>query len=160
MCGSNVIGYSLEPPTNPSLYEAAKISDGITSITGDIRDLDKLCETIKKHRPEIVIHMAAQPIVRESYVNPVYTYETNVMGTVNTCDAVRLCGSVKSFVNVTTDKVYRNNEWEWGYREADALDGYDPYSNSKSCEANRLGVKIRHFLYFQTSPLVLYQTLF
>lgn len=133
MHGANVVGYSLEPPTNPSLFEAAGIEKSITSVTGDIRDLARLNETMQKHRPEIVIHMAAQPIVRESYRDPVYTYETNVMGTVNICEAVRQCGSVKSFVNVTTDKVYRNNEWEWGYRETDALDGYDPYSNSKSC---------------------------
>lgn len=131
--GAEVIGYSLEPPTKPSLFEAADIADSITSIVGDIRDLDKLCKTMKEYSPEIVIHMAAQPIVRESYVNPVYTYETNVMGTVNICEAVRQCESVKSFVNVTTDKVYKNNEWEWGYRETDALDGFDPYSNSKSC---------------------------
>lgn len=133
MHGANVVGYSLEPPTNPSLFEAAGIEKSITSVTGDIRDLARLNETMQKHRPEIVIHMAAQPIVRESYRDPVYTYETNVMGTVNICEAVRQCSSVKSFVNVTTDKVYRNNEWEWGYRETDALDGYDPYSNSKSC---------------------------
>lgn len=133
MHGANVVGYSLEPPTNPSLFEAAGIEKSITSVTGDIRDLAKLNETMQKYRPELVIHMAAQPIVRESYRDPVYTYETNVMGTVNICEAVRQCGSVKSFVNVTTDKVYRNNEWEWGYRETDALDGYDPYSNSKSC---------------------------
>lgn len=133
MHGANVVGYSLEPPTNPSLFEAAGIEKSITSVTGDIRDLARLNETMQKYRPELVIHMAAQPIVRESYRDPVYTYETNVMGTVNICEAVRQCGSVKSFVNVTTDKVYRNNEWEWGYRETDALDGYDPYSNSKSC---------------------------
>lgn len=133
MHGANVVGYSLEPPTNPSLFEAAGIEKSITSVTGDIRDLARLNETMQKHRPEIVIHMAAQPIVRESYRDPVYTYETNVMGTVNICEAVRQCDSVRSFVNVTTDKVYRNNEWEWGYRETDALDGYDPYSNSKSC---------------------------
>ena len=133
MHGANVVGYSLEPPTKPSLFEAAGIEKSITSVTGDIRDLARLNETMQKYRPEIVIHMAAQPIVRESYRDPVYTYETNVMGTVNICEAVRQCGSVKSFVNVTTDKVYRNNEWEWGYRETDALDGYDPYSNSKSC---------------------------
>ena len=133
MHGAKVIGYSLEPPTSPSLFEAAGISDEITSVIGDIRDLDKLCKTMQEHRPEIVIHMAAQPLVRESYSDPVYTYETNVMGTVNICEAVRQCDSVKSFVNVTTDKVYLNNEWEWGYRETDALDGYDPYSNSKSC---------------------------
>ena len=103
------------------------------SLKGDIRDLEHLLEVFQKHQPEIVIHMAAQPIVRESYREPVYTYETNVMGTVNIMEAVRLTDSVKSMVNVTTDKVYRNNEWEWGYRENDALDGYDPYSNSKSC---------------------------
>lgn len=133
LLGAKVVGYSLEPPTNPSLFEAAGIAGQINSVIGDIRDLAKLKETMSKYRPDIVIHMAAQPIVRESYVNPVYTYETNVMGTVNICEAVRLCDSVRSFVNVTTDKVYKNNEWEWGYRETDALDGYDPYSNSKSC---------------------------
>lgn len=131
--GGNVVGYALEPPTAPSLFETAKISEEVTSVIGDIRDRDKLNETMQRYCPEIVIHMAAQPIVRESYANPVYTYETNVMGTVNICEAVRLCSSVRSLVNVTTDKVYKNNEWEWGYRETDALDGYDPYSNSKSC---------------------------
>ena len=133
MHGAKVIGYATEPPTTPSLFVEAGIEKEITSVIGDIRDLKFLSATMQKYRPEIVIHMAAQPIVRESYVNPVYTYETNVMGTVNICEAVRLCDSVKSFVNVTTDKVYLNNEWEWGYRENDALDGYDPYSNSKSC---------------------------
>ena len=131
--GAKVIGYATEPPTTPSLFELANIEKDIVSVIGDISNLKLLCETMNKYRPEIVIHMAAQPIVRESYVNPVYTYQTNVMGTVNICEAVRLCDSVKSFVNVTTDKVYLNNEWEWGYRENDALDGYDPYSNSKSC---------------------------
>ncbi len=133
MYNADVIGYALEPPTNPNLFEIAGIEKNITSITGDIRNFDKLQAVMIKYKPEIVIHMAAQPIVRESYVNPVYTYETNVMGTVNICEAVRLCDSVRSFVNVTTDKVYRNNEWVWGYRESDVLDGYDPYSNSKSC---------------------------
>ena len=133
MHGAKVVGYSLEAPTEPSLFETAGIAKDIVSVIGDIRNLKKLTETMNEHRPEIVIHMAAQPIVRESYVNPVYTYETNVIGTVNICEAVRLCESVKSFVNVTTDKVYLNNEWEWGYRENDVLDGYDPYSNSKSC---------------------------
>ena len=131
--GAKVIGYATEPPTDPSLFELAGIENDIVSVIGDISDLDLLVKTMQKYRPEIVIHMAAQPIVRESYVNPVYTYQTNVMGTVNICEAVRLTDSVKSFVNVTTDKVYLNNEWEWGYRENDALDGYDPYSNSKSC---------------------------
>ena len=133
MHGAKVIGYATEAPTNPSLFQKAEIEKNMISVIADIRDLDKLCEVMNTYQPEIVIHMAAQPIVRESYVNPVYTYETNVMGTVNICEAVRKCDSVKSFVNVTTDKVYLNNEWEWGYRENDALDGYDPYSNSKSC---------------------------
>lgn len=146
MHGANVVGYSLTPPTNPSLFEAASIESEIVSIIGDIRDLKKLNETMQKYRPEIVIHMAAQPIVRESYADPVYTYETNVMGTVNICEAVRLCDSVKSFVNVTTDKVYKNNEWEWGYRETDALDGYDPYSNSKSCSELVTSSYIKSFL--------------
>lgn len=100
---------------------------------GDIRDLEHMIQVFKETQPEIVFHLAAQPIVRESYKNPVNTYETNVMGTVNVLEAVRQCGSVRSFLNVTTDKVYKNNEWEWGYRETDELDGYDPYSNSKSC---------------------------
>ncbi len=133
MFGAKVVGYSLEPPTSPSLFDEAKIADSITHIIGDVRDLESLKNAMVEAKPEIVIHMAAQPIVRESYANPVYTYETNVMGTVNVLEAVRNCDSVKSVVNVTTDKVYKNNEWEWGYRENDALDGYDPYSNSKSC---------------------------
>lgn len=133
MHGANVIGYSLDAPTEPNLFEISKISKSITSIIADIRDLNGIKNCMEKYQPEIVIHMAAQPIVRESYINPVYTYETNVMGTVNIMEAIRRCDSVKSFVNVTTDKVYKNNEWEWGYRENDSLDGYDPYSNSKSC---------------------------
>ena len=131
--GANVVGYSLQSPTDPSLFEMAKLGEKMHSIIGDIRDLDRLNEIFEQYQPEIVIHMAAQPIVRESYANPVYTYETNVMGTVNILEAVRLHDCVKSVINVTTDKVYRNNEWAWGYRENDILDGYDPYSNSKSC---------------------------
>lgn len=146
MHGAKVIGYALNPPTDPSLFEKANIADNIESVIGDIRELKMLTDTMQKYQPEIVIHMAAQPIVRESYVNPVYTYETNVMGTVNICEAVRQCKSVKSFVNVTTDKVYLNNEWEWGYRENDALDGYDPYSNSKSCSELVTSSYIKSFL--------------
>lgn len=146
MYGAKVIGYALNPPTTPSLFEEAHIGNSIVSVIGDIRDLKSLNETMQKYRPEIVIHMAAQPIVRESYADPVYTYQTNVMGTVNICEAVRLCDSVKSFVNVTTDKVYLNNEWEWGYRETDALDGYDPYSNSKSCSELVTSSYIKSFL--------------
>lgn len=133
MHGAKVIGYALEAPTEPSLYDMTDMADGMISIIGDIRDLEHLNKVFDECKPEIVIHMAAQPIVRESYANPVYTYEANVMGTVNILEAVRIHDCVRSFVNVTTDKVYKNNEWEWGYRENDVLDGYDPYSNSKSC---------------------------
>ena len=127
--GAEVTGYALEP----DLFQLLDVESQMHSVTGDIRDLEKLKQVFAETQPEIVLHLAAQPIVRESYKNPVYTYETNVMGTVNILEAVRQCKSVKSFLNVTTDKVYRNNEWEWGYRETDELDGYDPYSNSKSC---------------------------
>ena len=131
--GARVTGYSLEPPTDPSLFSLSGLEGEITSVTGDIRNREKLMEIFDRTQPEIVFHLAAQPIVRDSYRDPVYTYETNVMGTVNVCEAVRLHPCVKSFVNVTTDKVYKNNEWEWGYREDEPLDGFDPYSNSKSC---------------------------
>ena len=131
--GAQVIGYALPMTTEPTFFEITNMQEGMTSIIGDVRDLSHLKKIFTEHQPEIVIHMAAQPIVRESYVDPVYTYETNVMGTVNILEAVRQHDCVKSVINVTTDKVYRNNEWEWGYRENDTLDGYDPYSNSKSC---------------------------
>ncbi len=131
--GAEVTGYSLTPPTNPSIFEISGIEKGITSVIGDVRDLEKMNSVFKAAEPEIVFHLAAQPIVRDSYKEPRYTYEVNVMGTVNILECIRNCPSVKSFVNVTTDKVYKNNEWEWGYREDDFLDGYDPYSNSKSC---------------------------
>lgn len=133
MAGAEVTGYSLEPPTNPSLFEIAEISKKITSVIGDISDYENLKVTFDKAQPEIVLHLAAQPIVRDSYKDPVYTYRTNVMGTVNILECVRNSDCVKSFLNVTTDKVYKNREWEWGYRENEELDGYDPYSNSKSC---------------------------
>lgn len=131
--GAEVVGYALDPPTKPSLFELCGLEKKITSVYGDIRDLNHLKEIFEQEKPEIVIHMAAQPLVRESYANPVYTYDVNVMGTVNVLECIRLSNSVKSFVNVTTDKVYRNKEWEWGYRENEELNGYDPYSNSKSC---------------------------
>ena len=130
---SNVAGYSLNPPTNPSLFDLLNLNSKMISIIGDIRDFNRLKDTFDKFKPEIVIHMAAQPLVRESYENPVYTYETNVMGTVNICECVRQSDSVKSFLNVTTDKVYDNVEKSEGYTEDEKLDGYDPYSNSKSC---------------------------
>lgn len=131
--GAIITGYSKDVPTNPSLFEIANIEKDITSIKGDIRDFKSLKEAFDNANPEIVFHLAAQPLVIESYNNPVYTYETNVIGTVNILECVRLSNSAKSFLNVTTDKVYKNNEWEWGYRENDILDGFDPYSNSKSC---------------------------
>lgn len=131
--GACITGYSLVPPTNPSLYDISDIDRNINSVIGDIRDLEHLKNVFDEVQPEIVIHMAAQPIVRESYQNPVYTYEANVMGTVNILECVRLTPSVKSFINVTTDKVYLNKEWQWGYRENEELNGFDPYSNSKSC---------------------------
>ncbi len=131
--GAQVTGYALKPPTEPSVFALCGIENKINSVTGDIRDLAHLQQVFDETEPEIVIHMAAQPIVRESYRNPVYTYEVNVMGTVNILECVRTHPGVRSFVNVTTDKVYLNREWEWGYRENEELNGYDPYSNSKSC---------------------------
>lgn len=131
--GAEVTGYALNPPTNPNLFDMLALEKHMNSVTGDIRDLDRLLQVFAEIKPEIVIHMAAQPIVRESYKEPVYTYGVNVMGTVNVLECIRLTDSVKSFVNVTTDKVYKNKEWEWGYRENEELNGYDPYSNSKSC---------------------------
>lgn len=131
--GAEVTGYSLTPPTQPSLFEIAGIKQDVHSFVGDIRDYATLKAVFDKVQPEIVLHLAAQPIVRDGYRDPVHTYETNVMGTVNILECVRNSSCVKSFLNVTTDKVYMNREWPWGYRETDELDGYDPYSNSKSC---------------------------
>ncbi len=131
--GADVTGYSLQPPTEPSLFAIADIEQDIHSVIGDIRDYKSLKAAFDAAQPEIVLHLAAQPIVRDSYKDPAYTYETNVMGTVNILECVRNSGCVKSFLNVTTDKVYLNKEWNWGYRENEELDGFDPYSNSKSC---------------------------
>lgn len=131
--GAVITGYSLNPPTSPSLFEIAGIEQDINSVIGDICDYKKLKASFDEAQPEIVLHLAAQPIVRDSYKDPRYTYEANVMGTVNILECVRNCNCVKSFLNVTTDKVYLNKEWVWGYRENEELDGYDPYSNSKSC---------------------------
>lgn len=130
--GAEVTGYALAAE-KPSLFDIADISPHMASVIGDIRDLDSLRRAFDAAKPEIVFHLAAQPIVRESYKNPAYTYETNVMGTVNILECIRESGTVSSFLNVTTDKVYRNREWEWGYRENEELNGLDPYSNSKSC---------------------------
>ena len=132
--GAKVVGYSLESPTSPNLFELSKIESQMVSIIGDIRDYNHLKKVFDKYQPELVFHLAAQPIVRDSYVNPKYTYETNVIGTVNVCECVRLTQSVKSFLNVTTDKVYLNDEEpDHPFKEDEPLDGYDPYSNSKSC---------------------------
>ena len=131
--GAVLTGYSLNPPTSPSLYDIAGIEGDIHSVIGDIRDYKRLKVAFDTAQPEIVLHLAAQPIVRDSYKDPAYTYETNIMGTVNILECVRNSNCVKSFLNVTTDKVYLNKEWAWGYRENDELDGFDPYSNSKSC---------------------------
>ncbi|MBD5393041.1 MAG: CDP-glucose 4,6-dehydratase [Lachnospiraceae bacterium] len=131
--GATLTGYSLNPPTVPNLFHLADIENKMVSINGDIRDFDHLKAVFQDAQPEIVIHLAAQPIVRDSYKDPRYTYETNVMGTVNVLECVRMFDCVKSVLNVTTDKVYHNNEWCWGYREDEPLDGFDPYSNSKSC---------------------------
>lgn len=130
---AELTGYSLNPPTEPNLFDLLNLDSKLNSVIGDIRDFSLLKETFDKFEPEIVIHMAAQPLVRESYENPLYTYETNIMGTANICECVRLSNSVKSFLNVTTDKVYENKEKTEGYKEDEKLDGYDPYSNSKSC---------------------------
>ena len=131
--GAEVIGYSSCSKDETRLFDLCGVKEQITHIKGDVRDLEHLLAVFAEYRPEIVIHMAAQPIVRTSYRDPVGTYDTNVMGTVNILECVRLNPCVKSFLNVTTDKVYENKEWEWGYRENEPLDGFDPYSNSKSC---------------------------
>lgn len=131
--GAIVTGYSLPAPTEPCLFDMAGIEKKITSVIGDMRDAVALKSAFDAAQPEIVLHLAAQPIVRDSYKEPAYTYETNVMGTVNILECIRKSDCVKSFLNVTTDKVYQNNEWEWGYRENEPLNGFDPYSNSKSC---------------------------
>lgn len=131
--GAIVTGYALSAPTEPALFNIADMARDIHSVNGDIRDYESLKKAFDAAEPEIVLHLAAQPIVRESYKNPAYTYETNVMGTVNILECVRQSDSVRSFLNVTTDKVYLNREWAWGYRENEELDGFDPYSNSKSC---------------------------
>ncbi len=131
--GADVVGYALAPPTNPSLFEVARVGEGMHSIIADIRDLPTLSAAIAEHRPEIVFHMAAQPLVRLSYEQPVETYAINVMGTVHVLEAIRQTGGVRAVVNITTDKCYENREWIWGYREDEAMGGHDPYSNSKGC---------------------------
>ena len=132
--GAEVTGYALPPATTPSLFEAAKVGDGLrASIMGDIRDLARLKDVFAQAQPEVVLHLAAQPLVRASYIDPVETYSTNVLGTVNVLEAARGTPSVRAIVNVTSDKCYENREWVWGYREHEAMGGHDPYSSSKGC---------------------------
>jgi CDP-glucose 4,6-dehydratase len=131
--GAEVTGFSLPPPTQPSLFELANVEKGMTSLIGDIRDLEKLSSALKESKAEIVFHLAAQPLVRLSYKTPVDTYSTNVMGTVNLLESIRRINDVRSAVIVTTDKCYENREWVWGYREEEPMGGHDPYSNSKGC---------------------------
>ena len=131
--GAHVTGYALDAPTQPSLFDAARVAAGMQSVYGDVRDLPALQRAMQAARPEIVIHLAAQSLVRLSYESPVDTYATNVMGTVHLLEAVRTTPGVKAVVNVTTDKCYENKEWAWGYRENEPMGGFDPYSNSKGC---------------------------
>ena len=131
--GAQVTGYALEPPTKPSLFEVAQVAQGMKSVNGDVRDGTVLTNAMQKAAPDIVIHLAAQPLVRRSYADPLETYSTNVMGTVNLLEAVRKTSTVRAVVNVTTDKCYENKEWVWGYRENEPMGGYDPYSSSKGC---------------------------
>lgn len=133
MAGAKICGFSQLPSTELALFNILNLNAEMISIIGDIRNFTLIQKAINDFKPDIVFHLAAQPIVRESYKNPVYTFETNIMGTINLLEAIRNCKSVKSVINVTTDKVYENNEWEWGYRENEPLNGFDPYSNSKSC---------------------------
>jgi CDP-glucose 4,6-dehydratase len=131
--GTTIVGYSLAPPTSPSLFDVAHVADGMTSLHGDVRDLHYLTQVIAEYQPEVIIHMAAQSLVRRSYADPVETYSTNIMGTVNVLEAARSCKGVRVIINVTTDKCYENREWLWGYREDEPLGGHDPYSSSKAC---------------------------
>jgi CDP-glucose 4,6-dehydratase len=131
--GARVTGYALEPPSNPSLFEVARVAQGLSSLLGDVRDLEHLSNEVERSGAEILIHMAAQSLVRKSYADPVTTYATNVMGTVHVLEAARRVDSVRVIVNVTSDKCYENREWLWGYREDEPMGGFDPYSSSKGC---------------------------
>ena len=131
--GANVAGFALSPPTTPSLFEVARVGDGMLSHIGNILDFEQVLAVLEEVKPDVVFHLAAQPLVRYSYANPVETYATNVMGTVHLLEAVRQVGSVRAVVNITSDKCYENREWVWGYRENDPMGGYDPYSSSKGC---------------------------
>lgn len=152
LLGANVTGYALSPAEEPNLFSLCKIGNDTNAIYGDIRNIESLKKAFAEAKPDIVLHLAAQPLVLEGYKNPAYTYETNVMGTINILECIRLNGT-GSFLNVTTDKVYKNNEWEWGYRENDELGGYDPYSNSKSCSEMVTACYKRSFLEENSIPV-------
>lgn len=154
IAGAKVTGYGLAPPSDPSLFALTGLEDRMTSIIADVRDIVTIKAAIRKAEPEIIFHLAAQPLVRLSYKEPVYTYETNVMGTVHLLEAVRETPSVRSLVNITTDKVYENKEWHWGYRENENLCGYDPYSNSKSCSELLTSSYRNSFFHTNNSPAV------
>lgn len=143
--GADVKGLSLTPPTAPSLFEVARVADGMTHSITDIRDFAKVKNQMADFQPEIIFHLAAQPLVRLSYLQPIETYATNVMGTVHVLEAARLCGTVKAIVNVTTDKCYENREWIWGYRENEPMGGSDPYSSSKGCSELISAAYLRSF---------------
>ncbi|MDR3000507.1 MAG: CDP-glucose 4,6-dehydratase [Fibromonadaceae bacterium] len=151
--GAEVTGYALEPSV-PSLFVQTGMEKNIHSVIGDVRDKESLIKAMQEAKPDTVFHLAAQPLVRRSYLDPVLTYETNVMGTVNVLEALRLTSSVKSFVNVTTDKVYENKEWHWGYRENENLCGFDPYSNSKSCSELVTYSYRNSFFYNKDAPAI------
>jgi CDP-glucose 4,6-dehydratase len=153
--GAEVIGYSLpESPTSPSNFDTADLGPHITDIRGDIGDLAKVCQTVETYKPEIVFHLAAQPIVLRSFEQPQPTFMTNAMGTVNLLEAVRTTGSVKAVVSITTDKVYENKEWFWGYRESDQLGGHDPYSASKSMAELAIAAYRHSFFSTDNGPAV------
>jgi CDP-glucose 4,6-dehydratase len=133
LLGADVIGFALRPETQPNLFGVAQIESGVRSLIADIRDLQSVMKVVEANEPEIVFHLAAQPLVRRSYLDPVETYATNVMGTVHLLEAIRRTRCARAIVNVTSDKCYQNNEWHWGYREIDRIGGRDPYSNSKGC---------------------------
>ena len=154
LLGAEVTGYSLDAPTEPNLYSMAGLEGRIRDIREDVRDLEAMKQVFREAQPEVVLHLAAQPIVRTSYEQPVYTYETNVMGTVHLLECVRSTPDVRSVLNVTTDKVYLNREWAWGYREDEMLDGFDPYSNSKSCSELVTHSYVRSFFSAADSPRV------
>lgn len=154
MMGANVKGYSLVPNSSPNLFTKARVFENMESEIGDIRDLNHISKSIKDFNPDIIIHMAAQPLVRKSYYDPVETYSTNVMGTVNLFEAARTCSNLKSIVSVTTDKCYENKEWDWGYRESEPMGGHDPYSSSKGCVELVTAAYRRSFFYSNDSAFI------